>query len=118
MYLLFLMLIGLPTNVTENKSLQLEERWIGDFDGMASRRLVRVLGSTIGIDIHSFVDPGIFKQEVSKMCEHIRSLQPAEGFDAVQLPGDRGDAQRKRLVASGEIDLDAGLVESLGLLEQ
>jgi LDH2 family malate/lactate/ureidoglycolate dehydrogenase len=72
----------------------------------------------IGIDIDSFVDPGIFKREVSKMCAVIRSLRPAEGFNSVQLPGDRGDAQRKRLVASGEIDVDAGLVESLRLLAQ
>ena len=72
----------------------------------------------VGIDIGSFVDPAIFKRDVSKMCEIIRSLQPAEGFNSVQLPGDRGNIKRKQLVELGEIDIEEGMLEGLRLLTQ
>ncbi|MFO7713585.1 Ldh family oxidoreductase [Desulfosarcina sp.] len=67
----------------------------------------------IGIDVGSFVDVSLFKQNVSKMCAKIRSLPPAEGFFGVQIPGDRGHANHKRCVASGEMDIDETLLEAL-----
>jgi ureidoglycolate dehydrogenase (NAD+) len=67
----------------------------------------------IAIDIGSFVDPTSFKQDVSEMCVKIRSLQPADGFDAVQIPGDRGHAKQEQAMASGEIDIDETVIEEL-----
>jgi L-2-hydroxycarboxylate dehydrogenase (NAD+) len=40
----------------------------------------------IGIDVGSFVDVALFKQNVSNMCATIRSLPPAEGYLEVQIP--------------------------------
>jgi ureidoglycolate dehydrogenase (NAD+) len=70
----------------------------------------------IAIDISSFVDPTSFKQDVSEMCAKIRSLQPADGFDAVQIPGDRGHAKQEQAMASGEIDIEEAIIEDLRLL--
>ena len=70
----------------------------------------------IGIDIASFTDPTSFKRDVSEMCDTIRSLQPADGFDAVQIPGDRGHAKKEQAIASGEIDIEKGIIEDLRML--
>jgi len=43
MFLLLVMLSGIPAYSAEDNGLKLEERWLGDFDGMVSRHLVRVL---------------------------------------------------------------------------
>ena len=43
MFLPLISLIEVPASAAEKNSLQLEERWIGDFDGMVSRHMVRVL---------------------------------------------------------------------------
>jgi ureidoglycolate dehydrogenase (NAD+) len=67
----------------------------------------------IAIDIGSFVDPASFKQDVSEMCAKIRSLQPADGFDAVQIPGDRGHAKQEQAMGSGEIDIEEAIIEDL-----
>ncbi len=67
----------------------------------------------IGIDIGSFIEPTLFKADVSRMCEKIRSMQPADGFKAVQVPGDRGSAKERQFIESGEIDLDEAIVEEL-----
>jgi ureidoglycolate dehydrogenase (NAD+) len=67
----------------------------------------------IAIDIGSFVDPASFKEDVAEMCAKIRSLQPADGFDAVQIPGDRGHAKQEQAMASGEIDIEETIIEDL-----
>jgi LDH2 family malate/lactate/ureidoglycolate dehydrogenase len=70
----------------------------------------------IGIDVGSFVDVSLFKQNVSNMCTTIRSLPPAEGYSEVQIPGDRGHTNQKRCMSSGKMDIDKKLLEKLRLL--
>ena len=72
----------------------------------------------IGIDVGSFVDVALFKQNVSNMCATIRSLPPAEGYSEVQIPGDRGHTHQKRCMSSGNMDIDKTLLEELRLLAQ
>ena len=67
----------------------------------------------IAIDIASFTDPDSFKQSVSDMCDRIRSLPPAQGFDAVQIPGDRGNRRVMERMATGEMEIDKELIEKL-----
>ncbi len=67
----------------------------------------------IGIDISNFVDPALFKKDVSKMCHTIRSMQPAKGFSDVQIPGDRGNTKLRESINSGEIDIDEAILEDL-----
>jgi LDH2 family malate/lactate/ureidoglycolate dehydrogenase len=70
----------------------------------------------IGIDVGSFVDVTLFKQNVSNMCARIRSLPPAEGYLEVQIPGDRGHTHQKRCMSSGKMDIDKTLLEELRFL--
>ena len=46
------------------------------------------------------VGSGDFDEVFSRMslCAKIRSLPPADGFDAVQIPGDRGHARKVQAV--------------------
>jgi LDH2 family malate/lactate/ureidoglycolate dehydrogenase len=67
----------------------------------------------IALDIGSFVEPSHFKQSVSKMCEELRSLDPADGFDAVAVPGDRGHARQRQALATGEIEVQDDVIEKL-----
>lgn len=52
------------------------------------------------------------------MCWHLRSQPPAEGFDRVVIPGDRG--QKKMLAAreAGWIEIDDTLVVDLARLNR
>jgi len=72
----------------------------------------------IGIDVGSFVDVALFKQNVANMCATIRSLPPAEGYSEVQIPGDRGHTHQKRCMSSGNMDIGKTLLEELRLLAQ
>ena len=67
----------------------------------------------LAIDIGSFTDIGTFKIKVSEMCDAIRQEQPAEGFDSVSIPGDRGHSNLKRIEAEGDIEIDAALYDDL-----
>ena len=71
----------------------------------------------LAIDIASFTDPAVFRSAVTEMCAHIRRLQPADGFDAVQMPGDRGHAKVKASLTRGEIEIDAELLQRLKQLQ-
>jgi len=66
MLLLLITLLGFPAYSTENNSLELEEQWLGDFDGMASRRLVRVL--VVYNRMFYFVDRGHLYGETVELC--------------------------------------------------
>ncbi len=67
----------------------------------------------LAIDVSSFCDPQEFKQSVSEMCATLHSMRPAEGFDAVVIPGDRGHAKAKDVIERGEIDIDQKTVADL-----
>jgi|APSaa5957512622_1039677.scaffolds.fasta_scaffold24243_1 ureidoglycolate dehydrogenase (NAD+) len=67
----------------------------------------------LAIDIGSFTDLSTFKTKVSEMCEVIRQESPAEGFDSVSIPGDRGNANLKQIEAKGEIELKDELYDEL-----
>ena len=71
----------------------------------------------LAIDIASFTDPAVFKSAVTEMCFHIRRLSPADGFDAVQVPGDRGHAKVNRCLSRGGIEIDAELIRRLKQLQ-
>ncbi len=72
----------------------------------------------LAMDIGSFTDAETFKQEVSQMSDEVRALQPADGFDAVPIPGDRGHAKQQQAENAGEIEIDQALLENLRQLAQ
>ena len=72
----------------------------------------------LAIDIASFTDMETFKASVSEMCDQIRSMPSAEGFDRVAIPGDRGNARVKAAQEAGEIAVDAELAMALRELGQ
>lgn len=72
----------------------------------------------LAIDIGSFTDISTFKTKVSEMCEVVRQEQPANGFDSVSIPGDRGNANLKQIEAKGEIELKDELFEELVTLSK
>ena len=43
----------------------------------------------------------------------LRSSQPAEGHEQVFIPGEKAEANRKRMIAEGSIELDADTYEKL-----
>jgi LDH2 family malate/lactate/ureidoglycolate dehydrogenase len=53
------------------------------------------------IDIRAFVSEERFAQEVDGLCARILASPPAEGVDAVLLPGDRALAKRREREATG-----------------
>lgn len=71
-FLLLLMLIGFPSYATEKESLQLEEQWKGDFDGMASRNLVRVL--VVYNKMFYFIDRGHLYGETVELCREFEKF--------------------------------------------
>ena len=72
MFLFIMVLIGFPAYSTENKSLELEELWLGDFDGMASRRLVRVL--VVYNRMFYFIDRGHLYGETVELCREFEKF--------------------------------------------
>jgi len=67
----------------------------------------------IGMDLGSFTDPAAFKRSVSEMCETLRGMRPAEGFDGVAIPGDRGHAKVRAARERGEVEVADEVVEEL-----
>jgi LDH2 family malate/lactate/ureidoglycolate dehydrogenase len=47
------------------------------------------------------------------MCENLHAIPPADGFDGVAVPGDRGHAKAEALKERGAIDIDDKLVKDL-----
>ena len=72
----------------------------------------------IAIDIGSFTDPVAFKQSVSEMSKTLRSMRPADGFDGVAIPGDRGHAKAREARERGEIDIADKIIEDLQKLAE
>lgn len=67
----------------------------------------------IAIDIKSFTDPVKFKTSLTVMCERLRSMHPAEGFDTIKIPGDRGLEKMKEIMQQGELEVDYKMVREL-----
>jgi L-2-hydroxycarboxylate dehydrogenase (NAD+) len=59
----------------------------------------------LAIDIGSFTDVAGFKAAVSAMCHTVRAQAPAQGFEGVIIPGDRGHARAAAARAAGEIEV-------------
>jgi uncharacterized oxidoreductase len=55
----------------------------------------------IVIDIAPFIEPARFVEEVEALCARITASPPAEGVDAVLLPGDRAAAHRQERLRHG-----------------
>jgi LDH2 family malate/lactate/ureidoglycolate dehydrogenase len=72
----------------------------------------------LAIDISSFTDLVAFKRSVADMCHSLRSEPPADGFNAVVVPGDRGHIQLREAKQKGEIDVADDVVEYLQKSEQ
>jgi len=53
------------------------------------------------IDIHPFVSQERFREEIDALCARIVSSPPAEGVEAVLLPGDQTIATRREREAAG-----------------
>ncbi len=70
-------------------------------------------GMIITMDIASFTDINRFKKQMSNMCAAIRSQSPAEGQDAVAIPGDRGHAKKETALSSNEIEIADEIVAAL-----
>lgn len=70
----------------------------------------------VALDIGSFTELDTFKQKVSRMCQLIRQEPPADGFDQVLVPGDRGMAKIEAARQKGYIDVDPHIIEALDAL--
>jgi LDH2 family malate/lactate/ureidoglycolate dehydrogenase len=70
----------------------------------------------LALDIASFTDRDAFKYAVSGMCRRLRSEAPAQGFDRVAIPGDRGHQKLKAARKAGRIEIDEALVDALDRL--
>lgn len=67
----------------------------------------------LALDIGSFTDLDLFKNNVSKMCRAIRQEPPADGFDKVVVPGDRGMSKLKEARQNGSIEVDRQIMNAL-----
>jgi len=72
MFLLLVMLSGIPAYSAEDNGLKLEERWLGDFDGMVSRHLVRVL--VVYNRMFYFIDRGRLYGETVELCREFEKF--------------------------------------------
>jgi LDH2 family malate/lactate/ureidoglycolate dehydrogenase len=59
----------------------------------------------LAIDIGSFTDLAVFKAAVSALCHALRAQAPAQGFEGVIIPGDRGHASAAAARSAGEIEV-------------
>ncbi len=48
-------------------------------------------GLAVAIDIAAFMDPDEYKHSVDETVAALKTLTPAEGFDEILVPGERGD---------------------------
>lgn len=72
----------------------------------------------MAIDIAGFTDLDTFKTTVSQLCTSIRNEPPADGFESVVIPGDRGHAKLKTALDKGTIEIDTQLLNQLEALAQ
>lgn len=59
----------------------------------------------IAIDPSVFVPLKEFKANVSKLIEEINAVAPMPGFDAVYVPGHRGEEAKQRMLKEGYIEI-------------
>lgn len=69
-------------------------------------------GMVLAIDAAAFGDRRAFLDQVGMLATAIHGLQPAPGFDAVMLPGERGQRTEAQRAAEG-ISVPAGTVKRL-----
>ena len=55
----------------------------------------------IVIDVAPFVEPARFVEEVEALCTRVATSPPAEGCEAVLLPGDRALKTKQERTRSG-----------------
>ena len=67
----------------------------------------------IAIDVGSFTDVDIFKENVSRMCHTIRELEPSKQGTNVSIPGDRGHAKTRRALDRKVIEVAMDQLETL-----
>ena len=67
----------------------------------------------LALDIGSFTEVEAFKSAVADMCRSLRALPPAEGFEAVAIPGDRGYEKMRAALDVGTIEMDNTLLSDL-----
>ena len=59
----------------------------------------------IAIDPSVFVPMKEFKTNVSKLIEEVKAVKPMSGFDAVYIPGHRGEEAKQRMLKEGYIEI-------------
>ena len=67
----------------------------------------------LALDVASFTDVAAFKSAVTDMCQTLRGLPPAEGVDAVIVPGDRGYEKMQAALKTGSLEIDSSVVSDL-----
>ena len=81
---------------------------VGDEDAATNRGM-----AFIAIKPSALVDQAQFDDAVERMCVRIRSGRPGRGSTEVALPGDRSRARMERCMESGEIDVEAAVLEGV-----
>lgn len=79
---------------------------------LAGAKGVAMNGVAIALDLAAFGDPAGFAQSVDALAEAVATQPKAAGTDALQLPGERGDAELARRSRNG-IPLPAGVWKQL-----
>lgn len=65
------------------------------------------LGSVfIAIDPAAFGPLDLFTEETGRLVSEIEEVQPAEGFDAVHVPGHRGEKHKRTALERGHLTID------------
>lgn len=74
-------------------------------------------GLVLAIDPAAFGAPDVFAHSVAALASAIHALEPALGFDAVLLPGERGEQSEARRIADG-VPIAAGTAKRLAELAE
>ena len=53
------------------------------------------------INVSCFMDPNEFKLGVSQMMREIKQIKPADGFNEIRIPGEKGVAETIRQQKEG-----------------
>lgn len=69
------------------------------------------------LDVEAFADPEQFAREMDESIRAVRSLEPAHGFERVQLPGEREWEEEQRSRREGVL-VPAATLQALEALEQ
>lgn len=66
----------------------------------------------IAIDPNIFTDTETFKQQMTELLDNVRTAKPLPGKEVI-IPGEHGDEIMKRVLDSGEIEIEDNLWEGL-----